>query len=153
MDGHEQPDVVEYCNTSYLPKMLKYESCMTHHEGPDLIPHPLTLKPGKKCIISLCHDECIFSANDYQMAAWYAYIVNSIFCFKLTIIYNSQGLLRTSQFCRRKVMAMPSTSLISSMRRMGDLFSKIQVGQLSGMHEKLSSLGQGAIPGGIWSSF
>jgi len=112
----------------YLPKMLKYESCMTHYEGPDLIPHPLTLKPGEKCIISLCHDECIFSANDYQMAAWYAYIVNSVFCFKLTIIYDSQGLLRTSQFCRRKVMAVASTSLISSMRRMGDLFSKIQVG-------------------------
>src|SRR5260370_16314729 len=108
--------------------MLEYESCMTCYEGPDLIPHPPTLNPCEKCIISLCHDECIFSANDYQTAAWYVHIVNSVFCFKLTIIHDSQGSQRNNQFCRRKVMAMPSMYPILSMRRMGDLFSGIQMG-------------------------
>jgi hypothetical protein len=79
MDGHERPDVVEYRNTSYLPKMLEYESRMTRYEGPDLTPHPPELKPGEKRIISICHDECIFSANDYQTAAWYAHIADEFF--------------------------------------------------------------------------
>ncbi len=151
MDGHEWPDVVEYCNTSYLPKMLEYESHMTHYEGPDLIPHPPTLKPGEKHIISLCHDEWIFSANDYQMAPWYAYIVNSVFCFKLTIIYNSWGSLRTSQFCRRKVMAMPSTSLISSMR-MGNCSLRSKWGDCQGCQgmSKAGSILDIWVPGEPW---
>lgn len=70
MDGHERPDVVEYRNLTYLPKMLECEARMTRYEGPDLIPHPPNLKPGERRIIAYFHDECAFSANDYNSTAW-----------------------------------------------------------------------------------
>jgi len=75
MDGHECPDVVNYRNTSYLLTMSVYEAQMTHYEGPDLIPHPPTLSPGKKRIIAQFHDECAFNANDFKGTAWYAHII------------------------------------------------------------------------------
>ena len=50
---------------------------MTCYEGPDLVPHPPNLKPGERRIICLYHDECVFSANDFQSTVWYALILSS----------------------------------------------------------------------------
>jgi hypothetical protein len=36
MDGHERPDVVEYREKAFLPKMKEFEQRMARYEGPDL---------------------------------------------------------------------------------------------------------------------
>ncbi len=77
MDGHEHTDVVEYQNNTFLPIMNEYQSWMTHYKGPDLVPHPPNLKPGERRIICLYHNECVFSANDFQSTVWYALILSS----------------------------------------------------------------------------
>jgi hypothetical protein len=70
MDGHERPDVVEYRNSIFLPKMAKYEKRMTHFEGPELRRVEPTLAPGEKEIVAYFHDECCFHVNDFKEKAW-----------------------------------------------------------------------------------
>lgn len=70
MDGHERPDVVEYRNNVFLPKMAEYERRMVHFEGPDLTRVEPVLKEGETEIVVYFQDESCFHANEYKSRAW-----------------------------------------------------------------------------------
>jgi hypothetical protein len=70
MDGHEQPDVVDYCQNIFLPLMAKFEEWMVHYEGPELKWVEPKLNPGECEIIPNFHDECSFHANDEVQNLW-----------------------------------------------------------------------------------
>jgi hypothetical protein len=73
MDGHEQNDVVQYCNKTFLPLMAKHERCMVTWIENDtgsfnhVEPH---LSPGKKRIIPIFQDESSFHAGEYKLNVW-----------------------------------------------------------------------------------
>jgi hypothetical protein len=70
MDGHEQEDVVKYCNEVFLPAMVKFEEQMTKFKGPELKRVALILRDGKKEIIPQFHNESCLTVNDYKAKAW-----------------------------------------------------------------------------------
>ncbi|KAF9502709.1 hypothetical protein BS47DRAFT_1464248, partial [Hydnum rufescens UP504] len=70
MDGHERPDVVEYCDKIFLPAMENYEWCMAQYNGENLDQKEPNLQPGEKRIIAQFHDESCFHANEFKKSAW-----------------------------------------------------------------------------------
>ena len=77
MDGHEQPNVVEYCNMVFLPLMASLENQMVQwvpkgskleHVDPDL-------GRGEKRVIVLFQDESSFHVNEYKKSTWYTQLV------------------------------------------------------------------------------
>ncbi len=70
MDGHEQADVVEYRQTTFLPLMAKFEARMVHFDGPELQRVNPTLQPGECEIIPNFHDESSFHTNEEVRNLW-----------------------------------------------------------------------------------
>jgi hypothetical protein len=71
MDGHERPDVVEYREKAFLPKMKEFEQRMARYEGPDLHRTEPALLPGEREIIAEFQDESCMHALEYKSSAWY----------------------------------------------------------------------------------
>ena len=73
MDGHEQSNVVKYCDEEFLPLMAKYKNCMVRwienedrmfeHNEPQLCSR-------EKRIIPLFQDESSFHATEYKSNVW-----------------------------------------------------------------------------------
>jgi len=70
MDGHEQADVVKYCQEEFLPLMAKFEACMAHYEGPELTQVVPTLQPREWEIIPNFYNESTFHANEEVRSVW-----------------------------------------------------------------------------------
>ena len=68
MDGHERPDVVEYCNNVFLRDMASHQKSMVRWEqhGSELVHIDPVLMPGKERIIMVFQDKSMFHANDYR---------------------------------------------------------------------------------------
>jgi len=71
MDGHERPDVVEYRDKVFLPKMKEFERRMARYEGPEMKRVEPTLLPGEKELIAEFQDETCFQGNDFKSSAWF----------------------------------------------------------------------------------
>jgi hypothetical protein len=75
MDGHERPDVVEYCQKMFLSTMALYEKRMAQWvlQGSELVHVDPDLGLGEKRIIALFQDdESSFHVNEYKQNIWYA---------------------------------------------------------------------------------
>ena len=72
MDSHERPDVVEYCNQTFLPLMAEYRKRMANWElqGSKLVHIGPVLELGEPQIIMLFQDESFFHANEYKRTIW-----------------------------------------------------------------------------------
>ena len=70
MDGHEQDDVVKYCQEVFLPAMAHYEARMARYEGPELMRVEPILTSGEKQIIAIWHDETCFNGYDEVRSLW-----------------------------------------------------------------------------------
>jgi hypothetical protein len=75
MDGHERPDVVEYCNSIFLPAMKEYQAFMATWEekNGEFIHTPPTLKSGEKEIIPSFQNKSCFAGHEYKKLAWYLF--------------------------------------------------------------------------------
>jgi hypothetical protein len=84
MDGHEQNDVVKYCNEVFLPLMAKYEQLMVkwverkngtfEHVEPEL-------GPGEKQVVALFQDESSFHASEYKSNVWLVHSLHPMVLF------------------------------------------------------------------------
>jgi len=68
MDGHEQGDVVEYWNQTFLPTLTNYEARVATYEqksdnDPELINIMPKLKQGEWRIIIQYHNKCCFHTD------------------------------------------------------------------------------------------
>ena len=72
MDGHERPDVVEYCKNVFLPMMASYQDKMVKWQshGSNLKCANPRLGTDEKRIITLFQDESCFHANEYRASIW-----------------------------------------------------------------------------------
>jgi hypothetical protein len=72
MDGHERPDVVEYCQTTFLPLMATCQERMARWEPKEsgLMCIDPMLGPGKKQIIAVFQDVSSFHVNEYKRMIW-----------------------------------------------------------------------------------
>src|SRR6266702_4047583 len=69
MDGHEQSDIIKYCNEEFLPLMAKYKSCMVKwventNGGFECIEPQLG--PGEKRVIPIFQDESSCHMGEYK---------------------------------------------------------------------------------------
>jgi hypothetical protein len=71
MDGHECPDVVEYCEKVFFPKMKEFEHRMAQYEGPELMRIEPNLLPGERELIAELQDKSCCQGNDHKTTAWY----------------------------------------------------------------------------------
>ena len=72
MDSHERPDVVEYCNKTFLHLMAEYQKKMVKWElkESELMCVDPVLELGEKQIIALFQDKSSFHANEYKRTIW-----------------------------------------------------------------------------------
>ncbi|KIL54192.1 hypothetical protein M378DRAFT_188729 [Amanita muscaria Koide BX008] len=70
LDGHERPDVIEYCEEIFLPHLLGYERRMAKYEGPELNRIEPDLEPGEREIIPVWQDETCCQQNDFVSSMW-----------------------------------------------------------------------------------
>ena len=73
MYGHEQIDVIQYCNKTFLPLMADYKRLMVRWIENDcggfdhIEPH---LGPGEWRIFPIFQDESPFHASEYKSNVW-----------------------------------------------------------------------------------
>jgi len=77
MDGHERPDVMEYCSNVFLPLMALLERRMVQWDfsGSEVACIDPDLGPGKKRVIVVFQDESSFHVNEFKKTMWYAQCV------------------------------------------------------------------------------
>lgn len=70
-DGHEQEDVVNYRQNTFLPTWYKYASRICQWTKDDInIEEPLKFSDGVRPAVGWFHDETIFYANDHRLSHW-----------------------------------------------------------------------------------
>jgi hypothetical protein len=71
-DGHEHPDVVQYCQTEFLPAMAKYRPQLVEFIVGD-VENELVKEPPncvERQIVLCAHDEMTVQANDGKSKSW-----------------------------------------------------------------------------------
>ncbi|KAF7290428.1 hypothetical protein HMN09_01300900 [Mycena chlorophos] len=69
VDGHERPDVVQYQNTQYLPRLQELQKRTYSYVNGDVCEGAFSAE-GRRVIIWY-HDESIFYAHDRRRRTWY----------------------------------------------------------------------------------
>ena len=70
VDGHEQADVVNYCNEIFLPQWTEYQCWMVVVKEDGIWEKPSTLREGEKPLVLVTHDESTFNANHGTRRMW-----------------------------------------------------------------------------------
>ncbi len=80
MDGHERPDVIEYCINIFLPLMALLERRMVQWvlRESELMHIDLKLGPGKKRVIAMFQDKSSFHVNEFKKTIWYTQLLSPV---------------------------------------------------------------------------
>jgi hypothetical protein len=71
-DGHEQDDVVHYCQSLYVPFWQSLERLMTtfNENGVPDLQRPFYISLGKKAVIVWLSDESVLFGNNRRLVLW-----------------------------------------------------------------------------------
>jgi hypothetical protein len=70
-DGHDQPDVLDYCQKHFLPAMQQYRLWMVEYKIGEVETELIKqLQPGERRIVLVAHDKATMQANDGDKEGW-----------------------------------------------------------------------------------
>ena len=80
MDGHERPDVIEYCINIFLPLMALLERRMVQWvlRESELVHIDPELGPGEKRVIAMFQDKSSFHVNEFKKTIWYTQLLSPV---------------------------------------------------------------------------
>ena len=70
-DGHDQPDILDYCWNQFLPAMQQYQSRLVEYKIREVETKIIKQsKPGERRLVLVAHDESTMQANDGEKEGW-----------------------------------------------------------------------------------
>ena len=70
-NGHDRPDVLDYCQNQFLPAMQQYQSRLVEYKIGEVETEIIKqLKPGERRLVLVAHDESTMQANDGEEEGW-----------------------------------------------------------------------------------
>ena len=70
-DGHDHPDVVHYCQNSFLPAMTEHHKRLVEYAIGNVEQEVIKpCKPGERKLVLCAHDEMTSQANDGIQQSW-----------------------------------------------------------------------------------